>query len=180
MPDGFYTYENQVLQYQNTSNIVRDALEQTGGKGSEHVPSVYSLPAHYNLVPQPELKPLLDIEMLERQYRSSVAQVLGIPINLIDADSGTSKMMSSDDLPFMSEMVKNTCGSLTTLMEKVLSHMYSTIYHNEESRKTGPRPKSTVRFLFTSEELYSETIKEREDEKVKLQKTDKGISGSKK
>jgi len=76
--------------------------------------------------------------------------------------------MASDDLPFMSEMVKNTCGSLTTIFDKVLTHMYSTVYHNEASKKTGPI--NTVRFVFAIDELYSESIKEREDEKVKLQK----------
>jgi hypothetical protein len=171
MPEGFFTYDNMKLQFQNTSDIVRDALEQTGGRASEHVPSVYSLPAHYNLVQQPELKPLMDIQMLERQYRSAIAQSLGVPVDLIDCDSGTSKMMSGEDLPFMSEMVKNTCGSLTTLMAKVLLHLYSTIYHNESSRALGPRPPSTVRFMFNAEELYSESMKQREDEMVHLQKS---------
>jgi hypothetical protein len=180
MPEGFFTYDNMKLQYQNTSNIVRDALEQSGGRGSEHVPSVYSLPAHYNLVQQPELKPLMDIEMLERQYRSSIAHSLGMPIHLIDSESGSSNNMSNDDLPFMSEMVKNTCESLTTLMGKVLLHLYSTVYHKKSSKRQGPEPASTVRFMFDPEELYSENIKDREDEKVKLQKTvvNNGGSGS--
>ena len=167
------------LQFQNSSDIVKESLEQTGGNASQHVPSVYSLPAHYNLVPQPELKPLMDIESLERQYRSSIAQSLGVPINLIDSDSGTSKMMSGDDLPYMSEMVKNTCGVLTTLMTKVLLHMYSTVYHNEKSREQGPRPPSCVRFMFNSEELYSESMRTREDQQVKLQKSDSGKTKSK-
>jgi hypothetical protein len=171
MPEGFFTYDNMKLQFQNTSNIVRDALEQAGGRASEHVPSVYSLPAHYNLVQQPELKPLMDIEMLEKQYRVSIAQMLGIPSILVDSDSGMSKSTNSDSLPFMSEMMKNTCGALTTLMEKVLLHMYSTVYHNESSLKMGPRPNSTVRFSFQTDELYSESMKDREDAQVLLQKS---------
>ena len=178
LPEGFFTYNHQQLQYQNTSNIVRDALEVAGGRGSEHVPSVYSLPSHYNLVQQPELKPLMDIEMLERQYRSSIAQILGIPSSLIETQSGTSKVLSNDDLPFMSEMVKNTCGSLTTLMSKVLLHLYSIVYHNESSLKMGPRPPSTVRFQFAADELYSDTMKAREDEKVRLQKTASNSGGN--
>jgi hypothetical protein len=179
MPEGFFTYDNMKLSYQNTSEIVKDALEQKGGNASEHIPSVYSLPAHYNLVQQPELKPLMDIELLERQYRSSIAQSLGVPINLIDSDSGTAKNMSGDDLPYMSEMVKNTCGVLTTLMTKVLLHMYSTVYHNEKSREQGPRPPSCVRFMFTAEDLYSADMKKREDEQVKLQKVSKSTNGGK-
>ena len=178
MPEGFFTYDNMKLQFQNTSEIVRDALEQTGGRASEHVPSVYSLPAHYNLVPQPELKPLMDIQMLERQYRSAISQSLGVPVTMIDSDSGSSKMMTGDDLPFMSEMVKNTCGSLTTLMTKVLLHLYSTVYHNESSRISGPQPPTTVRFMFTAEELYSQSMKQREDDMVKLQKSAASTSKS--
>ena len=173
MPEGFFTYDNMQLQFQNTSNIVRDALEQAGGKGSEHVPSVYSLPAHYNLVQQPELKPLMDIDMLEKQYRISISQMLGIPSILVDSDSGMSKNTNSDGLPFMSEMMKNTCGALTTLMNKVLLHMYSTVYYNEISLKMGPRPASTVRFNFNTDELYSDNMKRREDEMVQLRKSEK-------
>jgi hypothetical protein len=171
MPEGFFTYDNMQLQFQNTSNIVRDALEQAGGKGSEHVPSVYSLPAHYNLVQQPELKPLMDIDMLEKQYRISISQILGIPPALADSDSGISKTTNSDGLPFMSEMMKNTCGALTTLMNKVLLHMYSTVYYNEISLKMGPRPASTVRFNFQTDELYSESMRDREDEQIRLHKS---------
>jgi hypothetical protein len=176
MPEGFFTYDNMKLQFQNTADIVRDALEQTGGRGSEHVPSVYSLPAHYNLVQQPELKPLMDIDMLDRQYKSSIAQSLGVPMNLVLQDVQTSAQVSSDDLPYMSEMVKNTCGSLTTLMEKVLLHMYSIVYHNDAAIKNGPLAASRVRFKFATDELYSEDMKYREDEMVKLQKasTDSG------
>ena len=176
MPEGFFTYDNMKLQFQNTADIVRDALEQTGGRGSEHVPSVYSLPAHYNLVQQPELKPLMDIDMLDRQYKSSIAQSLGVPMNLVLQDVQTSAQVSSDDLPYMSEMVKNTCGSLTTLMGKVLLHMYSIVYHNDAAIKNGPFAASRVRFKFATDELYSEDMKYREDEMVKLQKasTDSG------
>ena len=177
MPEGFFTYNDMKLQYQNTSNIVRDELEHTNGRGSEHVPSVYALPAHYNLVQQPELKPLMDIEMLERQYRSSIAQSLGVPASFIDVDSGTSNSLSNDALPFISEMVKNTCVNLTSLMEKVLLHTYCTVYHKTASKKVGPRLASTVRFVFEIEELYSQNMKEREDEKVALQKKDTANGG---
>jgi hypothetical protein len=170
MPEGFFTYDNMKLQYQNTSSIVRDALEQTGGRGSEHVPSVYSLPENYNLVQQPELKPLMDIDLLQKQYRVSIAQSLGLPLHLIDSDTGTSRSIGNDDLPFSSEMVKNTCESLTKLMGKVLLHMYSTVYHEEKSRIMGPVPTSSVRFMFETEELYSESMRLREDERVRLQK----------
>ena len=170
MPEGFFTYDNMKLQFQNTSDIVRDALEQTGGRGSEHVPSVYSLPAHYDLVQQPELKPLMDIEMLDRQYKSSIAQSLGVPMSLVVEDTGSSKQVSSDGLPYMSEMVKNTCGSLTTLMDKVLIHMYSIVYHNDTATNNGPLSASRVRFKFATDELYSDDMKNREDEMVNLQK----------
>jgi hypothetical protein len=170
MPDGFFTYENQRLQYQNTSSIVQDALEHTSGVDSEHVPAVYSLPTHYNLEKQPDLKPLQDIEQLERQYRIAIAHSVGIPLHVIDSDSGGAKNLSSDDLPFCSELVKNTCESLTRLMGKVLLHMYSTVYHEDLSRDRGPVSSRKVRFVFTEEELYSENIKEREDEKTILQK----------
>ena len=171
MPSGFFTYENQKLQYQRTASIVQDALEQPGGRGSEHVPAVYSLPAHYNLVQPPDLKPLMDIEVLEKQYRVAVTQSLGIPLHLIDSDTGTSRSMSTADLPFSSEMVKNTCESLTKLMQKVLLHMYSSVYHEDESKRQGTVSASKVRFLFATEELYSESMRLREDDKVRLQKS---------
>jgi hypothetical protein len=171
MPEGFFTYDNMRLQYESTSKIVSDALETTGGRGSEHVPAVYSLPAHYNLVQQPELKPLMDIELLEKQYRVAVSQSLGIPLHLIDADTGTSKNISSDTLPLSSEMLKNTCESLTTLMTKVLFHLYSTVYHKESLHTKGRTQMNNVRFEFVTEELYSENMKNREDEKVRIQKT---------
>jgi hypothetical protein len=171
MPEGFFTYDNMKLQYQKTSSIVQDALEQTGGRGSEHVPAVYSLPPHYNLVQQPELKPLMDIELLEKQYRVAVAQSLGIPLHLIDSDTGTSHNISNEDLPFSSEMVKNTCESLTAMMSKVLLHMYSTVYHGDHSKDKGVISANRVRFRFTTEELYSENMRKREDEKTMLQKT---------
>ena len=171
MPSGFFTYDNQKLQYQRTASIVQDALEQPGGRCSDHVPAVYSLPAHYNLVQPPDLRPLLDIELLEKQYRVAVAQSLGMPLHLIDSDTGTSRNMSNDDLPFSSEMVKNTCESLTTLMQKVLLHMYSTVYHEDDAKRTGAVSASKVRFMFATEELYSESMRIREDDKVRLQKT---------
>jgi hypothetical protein len=171
MPEGFFTYDNMKLQYQKTSSIVQDALEQTGGRGSEHVPAVYSLPAHYNLVQQPDLKPLMDIELLDKQYRVAIAQSLGIPLHLIDSNTGTSRNISNDDLPFSSEMVKNTCESLTSIMSKVLLHMYSTVYHGEYSKRIGLVSGNRVRFRFNTEELYSENMKNREDEKTMLQKT---------
>lgn len=171
MPSGFFTYENQKLQYQNTSSIVQDALEQTGGRGSEHVPAVYSLPAHYNLVQPPELKPLMDIEFLEKQYRVAVTQSLGIPLHLMDTDTGSSRNISNEDLPFSSEMVKNTCESLTTLMYKVLLHMYSTVYHKDDAKRRGAVAASKVQFRFATEELYSENMRKREDDKTRLQKT---------
>ncbi|KAJ1470491.1 hypothetical protein T484DRAFT_1753843 [Baffinella frigidus] len=170
MPEGFFTYDNMKLQYQKTSSIVSEELEQTGGRGSEHVPAVYSPPPHYNLVQQPDLKPLMDIELLEKQYRVAVTQSLGIPLHLIDSDTGTSKNISNDNLPFSSEMVKNTCESLTSLMSKVLLHMYSTVYHKDHTQCKGPVPANRVRFRFSTEELYSENIKNREDDKTRLQK----------
>ena len=170
MPDGFFTYDNQRLQYQHTSSIVKDALEHTGGRDSEHIPAVYSLPTHYNLEQQPDLKPLQDIELLERQYRVAIAHSVGIPLHVIESESGGGKNMSSDDLPFCSELVKNTCESLTRLMGKVLLHMYSTVYHESLSRERGPVSNRMVRFVFTEEELYSVNIKDREDEKTLLQK----------
>jgi hypothetical protein len=170
MPEGFFTYDNMKLQYQNNSDMVRDALEQTGGRGSEHVPSVYALPAHYNMVTQPDLKPLQDIALLEKQYRTSIAHSLGIPLHLIDSDSGSSRCMTVEDLPFSSEMVKNTCESLLTLMRKVLLHTYSAVYYEEHAAKIGPVATNTVQFVFAAEELYSEAMKLREDEKTVLQK----------
>ena len=170
MPEGFFTYENMKLQYQNTSDMVRDALEQTGGRGSEHVPSVYALPAHYDMVTQPDLKPLQDIALLEKQYRTSIAHSLGMPLHLLDTDTGTSRNMTSEDLPFSSEMVKNTCESLLTLMRKVLLHTYSAVYHEEHAMKLGPVSSGQVQFIFVAEELYSKAMKIREDEKTILQK----------
>ena len=170
MPDGFFTYDNQRLQYQNTSSIVRDALEHTGGKDSEHVPAVYSLPSHYNLEQQPDLKPLQDINLLEQQYRAAIAHTLGVPLHVIDSNAGGARNMSSDDLPFCSELVRNTCESLTRLMGKVLLHMYSIVYHEALSRDRGPVSSRKVRFLFSEEELYSLRMKEREDEQTLLQK----------
>lgn len=171
MPEGFFTYDNMKLQYQNNSDMVRDALEQTGGRASEHVPSVYSLPAHYNLVPQAELKPLQDIALLEKQYRTSVAHCLGMPIHLLDSDSGSSRNMTAEDLPFNSEMVKNTCESLLTLMRKVLLHTYSVVYYADHAVNIGPVSRSNVEFIFNAEELYSKSMRLREDEKTVLQKT---------
>ncbi|KAJ1465608.1 hypothetical protein T484DRAFT_1757291 [Baffinella frigidus] len=179
MPEGFFTYDNMKLQYQKTTSIVQDALEQTGGRGSEHVPAVYSLPPHYNLVQQPELKPLMDIELLEKQYRVAVAQSLGIPLHLIDSDTGTSRNISNDDLPFSSEMVKNTCENLTGVMSKVLLHLYSTVYHGDSAKLKKSTTTSNVRFKFTTEELYSENMKNREDDRTKLQKADHSSSGGK-
>ena len=77
MPEGFFTYDSMEPQYLSTSSIVRDALKQMGGRGSDHVPSIHSLPEHYNLVQQPELKPRIDIELLQKQFRVSIAQSLG-------------------------------------------------------------------------------------------------------
>lgn len=170
MPEGFFTYDNMKLQYQNNSDMLRDALEQTGGRGSEHVPSVYALPAHYNMVTQPELKPLQDIALLEKQYRISIAHSLGMPLHMIDSESGTSRNMTSEDLPFSSEMVKNTCESLLTLMRKVLLHTYSAVYYEEHAAKIGPVTTSRVDFTFAAEELYSKDMKQREDQKIVMQK----------
>jgi hypothetical protein len=178
MPEGFFTYDNMKLQYQKTSSIVQDALEQTGGRGSEHVPAVYSLPPHYNLVQQPDLKPLMDIELLEKQYRVAISQSLGIPLNLIDSDTGSSRNMSNEDLPFSSEMVKNTCESLTSIMSKVLLHLYSTVYHGDHSKLKGSIDASRVRFMFITEELYSESMRNREDEQTLLQKAAPANTGN--
>jgi hypothetical protein len=170
MPEGFFTYDNMKLQYESTSKMVSDALEASDGRGDEHIPAVYSLPAHYNLVQQPELRPLMDLEMLERQYRVAVAQSLGIPLHLIDSETGTSRNISNESLPFSSEMVLNTCQSLTTLMTKVLLHMYSAVYDTASTQEKGHTGLSGVRFEFSTEELYSENMKSREDDKVRLQK----------
>ena len=170
MPNGFFTYENQRLQYQNTSSIVRDALEHTGGRDSEHVPAVYSLPSHYNLEKGPELKPLQDIELLERNYRVAIAHILGIPLHVVDTDSGSSKPISKEELPFCSELVKNTCQRLTAMMSKVLLHMYSTVYHEKLSRTRGPVSVRKVRFLFEEETLYSVSMQDREDAQTRLEK----------
>jgi hypothetical protein len=170
MPDGFFTYDNQRLQYQKTSAIVADALEHPGGRGSEHTPSVYSLPLNYNIAPAPELKPLMDIALLERQYRMSVAHCLGIPLHLVDNDTNSSSNMYND-LPFTSEMVSNTCGSLITLMEKTLSHMYSTVYHGDLVTNRGPVSSRKARFVFEPEELYSTKMRTREDDRIRLEKT---------
>jgi hypothetical protein len=178
MPEGFFTYDNMKLQYQKTSSIVQDALEQTSGRGSEHVPAVYSLPAHYNLVQQPDLKPLMDIEHLEKQYRVAVAQSLGMPLHLIDSETGSSHNISSDNLPFSSEMVKNTCESLTAVMSKVLTHLYTTIYHSDSVKLHLSEGISRVRFRFITEELYSENMRKREDDRILLQKASPTNTGS--
>jgi hypothetical protein len=172
MPEGFFTYDNMKLQYQNTSTIVKDALEQPGGRGSEHVPAVYSLPAHYNLVQPPELKPLQDIDMLDRQYRSAIAHCLGVPLHMIDADSIVkSGASSAEELPFNSQLVKNTCEGLIVLMDKVLLHMYSTVYNETRgARLVDTLPRSRVCFKFNVQEIYSTDMKTREDEKTVLQK----------
>jgi hypothetical protein len=130
---------------------------------------VYALPIHYNLVPAPELKPLMDIELLERQYRQSVAHCFGVPLHLIDSDKTSSKDQFHD-LPFTSEMVSNTCGSLISLMSKTLRHMYSTIYHGDLATSRGPVSGRKVRFLFEPEELYSVKMREREDDRIRLEK----------
>ena len=51
------------------------------------------------------------------------------------------------------------------------------MYHKTASKKVGPRLASTVRFVFEIEELYSQNMKEREDEKVALQKKDTANGG---
>jgi hypothetical protein len=171
MPEGFFTYDNMKLQYQNTSTIVKDALEQPGGRGSEHVPAVYSLPAHYNLVQPPDLKPLQDIDMLDRQYRSAIAHCLGVPLHMIDADQGGKPgAASADELPFNSQLVKNTCEGLIVLMDKVLLHMYSTVYSEKREALVDTLPRSRVSFKFNVQEIYSADMKTREDEKTVLQK----------
>jgi hypothetical protein len=174
MPEGFFTYDNMKLQYQNSATIVKDALEQPGGRGSEHVPSVYSLPAHYNLAQPPELKPLQDIEMLDRQYRASIAHCLGIPLHMVDTDTGSSNKMSSEELPFNSQMVKNTCEGLCSLMDKVLTHLYSTVYREKGAALADTLPRNRVAFAFNVEEIYSADMKQREDEVATLQKPPPG------
>ncbi|KAJ1465067.1 hypothetical protein T484DRAFT_1757653 [Baffinella frigidus] len=166
IPGGHYTYDNQRISYQKTSAIVTEALEHPGGRGSEHTPAFYTLPVDHNLLQAPTLNPIMDIALLEKQYRASVAHSLGIPFHLIDTDCGSSTEMFND-LPFTSEMVSNTCGALIVLMEKTLSHMYTTIYHNDR----GIVSSSKVRFLFSPEELYSDRLRAREDDRIRLEKT---------
>jgi hypothetical protein len=239
MPEGFFTYENMQIQYQNTSDIVKNALEQSNGRGSEHVPSVYSLPTNYNLAQGPQLTPIQDIAQLELQYRTAVAHSLGLPLHLIESTSTTARGMSSDELPFSSRLVRSTCDNLTSLMNKVLLHMYSCVYQRDahrahpiesekqkanasgsdagiDSQKPGKdgsgeasqsssqeqdsaRTKSSentdpstspskpyilmdsrsIRFSFSTDDLYSDDMKKREDEKVELQKAPKASGATK-
>jgi len=239
MPEGFFTYENMQIQYQNTSDIVKNALEQSNGRGSEHVPSVYSLPINYNLAQGPQLTPVQDIQQLELQYRTAVAHSLGLPLHLIESTSSNARGMSSDELPFSSRLVRSTCDNLTALMNKVLLHMYSSVYQKDaqrakpntsergrgdpsgsdagissqkpkkdgsaetsqesSKRQVPPRTESShdaesshslskdfvlmdsrqIRFSFSTDDLYSEDMKKREDEKVELQKAPKATGGNK-
>lgn len=167
MPDGFFTYEHQKLRYHNNNEMLRDELEQKRPH-EDHVPAVYTLPQHHDLANGPSLAPLLDIEYLETQYRLSIAHCLHIPYDLIERENAGSRM-NTDTLPFNSEMVKNTCAELVQLMEKVLQHMYCAIYHLEASEKNGVN-RGYVRFNFNMAELYSEAMKEREDEVTELEK----------
>jgi len=91
-------------------------------------------------------------------------------LHMIDTDTGSTNNMSSEELPFNSQMVKNTCESLTVLMEKVLLHMYSTVYREKRTKLVDTMPRSRVAFKFNVEEIYSADMKQREDEQTVLQK----------
>jgi hypothetical protein len=174
MPEGFFTYDNMRVQYHNAADLVRDALEHNDvASGAAHVPAVYALPTHFDLLNSPQLHPLQNVENLEREYRASVAHVLGIPQQLLDVDSGRAKGIGKDELPLLSELMRGVCRELTGLMYKSLMHQYSAVYYPGQAAVH-----KKVRFAFNPRNLYSEEMQEREDEMIRLQKQPLGNDAS--
>jgi len=165
MEEGFFSYENQKIRWNNVSDMARNALERNDfHSGSRHVPSSYHLPMHHDLTNVPHLQPIVNMKELEDSFHQAVANIFCVPMQLLGADHGKISQIDSNTLPLISELMATSCRDLSSLHYKCLLAMYTAIY----------QPKSlvydrSIRFKFDVQNLYSDEMKEREDELIKLQ-----------
>lgn len=165
MEEGFFSYENQKIRWNNVSEMARNALERNDFlSGSRHVPSSYHLPMHHDLTNTPHLQPIVNVKELEDSFHVKVAHVFGVPVQLMGTDHGKISGMDSDKLPLISELMATSCRDLSALHYKSLLAMYTAVYQPKSSVYD-----QSIRFKFDVRNLYSEEIKERENELLELQ-----------
>ena len=87
---------------------------------------IYELPPHHHIEPMPMLRPVVDLQFLTTKFRRSVCSLLGIPPEMILADSSTHKDSRGGKATsriFQNKMAR-MCMFLSDLLQEVHAHIY--------------------------------------------------------
>ncbi len=95
---------------------------------TNHREIVYELPPHHHIEPMPVLKPAVDMDFVTRKFHSSVCSLLGIPMEMVQADkdesrAGGSRGGRSTSRIFQGKMTR-MCIFLSGLLQEVHQKIY--------------------------------------------------------
>lgn len=124
---GLATDTNLPVEFEQNA-YTRDAVTETlvGSKLAAHTPIVYTLPKNTTLEQMPRLEVTDDILILQQRLAKSVANVMGIPYEMMSAgyDVNESKKKGlQNDRVFTSNML-DICRHLQNLLQQVYLAVY--------------------------------------------------------
>ena len=94
---------------------------------SNHREMLYELPPHHHIEQMPVLKPMVDMDFLTKKFRHSVCSLLGIPPEMIMADSSSGQKESrggkATSRIFQNKMSR-MCMFLSDLLQEIHEHIY--------------------------------------------------------
>lgn len=119
-------------------------------RSNNHIPSVYSLPAHHHIDNAPVLQPCADLSMLQAKYKVDVCSLLGIPPELITGgmhhkEHGTAQDKTNNKNVSTGRIFQAKMQTVCFFLKTLLSEVYKTTYKGAEaSFELIPMPRLEV------------------------------------
>jgi hypothetical protein len=96
---------------------------------SNHNEMIYELPPHHHIEQMPVLKPVVDIDFMTNKFRHSVCSLLGIPAEMIMAD--TSSQKESRGGKATSRIFQTKMSRMCMFLSDMLHEVYERIYKGQ-------------------------------------------------
>lgn len=106
-------------------------------RSMNHIPAVYTLPAHHHVDNAPDLKPCADLSMLQAKYKIDVCSLVGVPpemVTTVQYNSGEKQAKNSGVSTGTSRIFQAKMQSVTNFLKVLLAEVYGTIYKGAEAQ----------------------------------------------
>ena len=126
-----YSYEKCQLQLHSRDDDIQMMFTK---KANEHMPYVYTLPMDVSLETTPSLTIIEDIDYLDQRFKQNVAFSMGMPYDMLVGDGSGNKLNAS--VSSNKETFKANMSNISRFLQRLLSHIYFTIYHKSSHDKS--------------------------------------------